>query len=147
VEPPPAELCPRIDGEVVQSVFALLELDRFTYRQGEPIEMTMRLVNCASQPITLTFPDAQRYDFAVKTEGGDEVWRWSSGMSFAEVQGEETLQPSQQITFTETWAQVDDEGQPVEPGKYEITTGSTGCDEASRSCEPSAALFVEIVAP
>nr|NIR01009.1 hypothetical protein [Gemmatimonadales bacterium] len=75
-------------------MLALLELDKSSYEQGEPIEMTLRLVNCASRPITRTFPDAQRYDFSANMQDGDEVWRWSSGMSFAEVQGEETYQPA-----------------------------------------------------
>ncbi len=145
--PPSAELCPRIDGEVAQAVVALLELGKLSYEQGEPIDMTLRLVNCASGPITRTFRDAQRYDFAAKTQDGDEVWRWSSGMIFAEVQGEETYQPNEQLTFTETWDQLDSEGQPVEPGQYELTTESTGCDESLQNCGPRAALFIEITAP
>jgi hypothetical protein len=136
-----------IDGEVVQAVVALLELGKLSYEQGEPIDMTVRLVNCASQPITRTFPDAQRYDFAAKTRDGDEVWRWSRGMTFAEVQGEETYQPAEQLTFTETWDQLDNEGQPLEPGQYELTTESTGCDESLQNCGPSAVLFIEITAP
>jgi hypothetical protein len=145
--PPLAELCPIIDGEVVQTAVALLELDKVSYEQGEPIEMTLRLVNCASGPITRIFPDAQRYDFAAKTEDGDEVWRWSRGMIFAQVQGEETYQPAEQITFTETWDQLDTEGQPVEPGGYELSTESAGCDESLESCGPRAALLIEITAP
>jgi surface antigen len=149
VPSPPAEFCPKIDGEVVQSVVALLELDKQTYQyaQGEPIDMTLRLVNCASQPITRSFPDAQRYDFAAKIQDGDEVWRWSSGMDFAQVLGEETYQPGEQLTFSETWDQVDSEGQQVEPGQYELTTESTGCDESLQSCGPTASLFIEITAP
>ena len=78
---PPPELCPKVDDEVVQAVVALLEPDKSSYPQGEPIDMTLRLVNCASRPITRSFPDAQRYDFSAKTEGGEEVWRWSEGMA------------------------------------------------------------------
>jgi len=149
VVPPSAELCPVIDGEVQQAVVALLELGKLSYEQGEPIEMTLRLVNCASQPITRSFPDAQRYDFAAKTQDGNEVWRWSSGIDFAQVLGEETYQPSEQLTFTETWDQLDSEGQPLElePGQYELTTESTGCDESLQNCGPRAALFIEITAP
>jgi hypothetical protein len=148
VASPPPEFCPMIDDEVVQSVVALLELDKLSYEQGEPIDMTLRLVNCASAPITRTFPNAQRYDFAAKISDGDEVWRWSSGMSFAEVQGEKTYQPAEQLTFPETWDQLDNEGQPLEPGQYELTTESTGCDESLQNCGSArAALFIEITAP
>jgi hypothetical protein len=145
--PPPAELCPKIDSEVVQSVVALLELDKLSYEEGEPIDMTLRLINCASKPITRTFPDAQQYDFAAKIRDGDEVWRWSSGMSFAEVQSEETYQPGEQLTFLETWDQLDNEGQPVEPGQYQLTAESTGCDDPLQNCGPRAARIIEITAP
>lgn len=147
VPSPPPELCPKIDGDVVQSMVALLELDKLSYEQGEPIEMTLRLVNCASRPITRTFPDAQRYDFSAKVQDGDELWRWSDGMAFAEVQGEETFESAEQLTFAETWDQTDGEGQQIEPGQYELTAESTGCDESLQNCGPEAVRFIEIVAP
>lgn len=147
VPSPPPELCPKIDDEVVQSIVALLELDKSSYEQGEPVEMTLRLVNCASGPITRTFSNAQRYDFSAKIRDGDEVWRWADGMAFAEVVGEETYQPAEQLTFTETWDQLDGEGQQVEPGQYELMSESTGCDESLLNCGPRAVLFVEIAAP
>lgn len=144
---PPPEVCPKVDDEVVQSMVALLELDKSSYEQGEPVELTLRLVNCSRRPITRTFPDAQRYDFAAKPENGDEVWRWSSGMAFAEDMGEETYEPSEQLTFTETWDQLDNDGRPVEPGQYEISAESTGCDDPLQNCGPLAARFIEITAP
>ncbi len=145
--PPPAELCPKVDGEVVQSLVALLETDKLSYGQREPLDMTLRLVNCASQPITRTFPDAQRYDFAAMMRDGEEVWRWSGGMAFAEITGEETYQPGEQVTFTETWDQLDNDGEPLGLGQYQLTTESTGCDESLRNCGPRAALIIEITAP
>jgi hypothetical protein len=147
VPSPPPDLCPKVDDEVVQSIIAILELDNSSYEQGEPIEMTLRLVNCASRPVTRTFPNAQRYDFSMKILDGDEVWRWSDDMAFAEVLGEETYQPAEQVTFVETWDQLDDEGQQVEPGQYELTTESTGCDESQQNCGPIAVRFIEITAP
>lgn len=153
VTPVPPELerlCPKIDGEIVQAVVALLEIDKPQYVQGEPIEMTLRLVNCAGRPITRTFPDAQRYDFIVRkadAEEGEEVWRWSAGMAFAEVEGEETFQPGQQVTFTEIWEQVDSEGNPVEAGQYELVAESTGCDESLQNCGPRASRTIDIVLP
>jgi hypothetical protein len=147
VPSPPPDLCPKVDDEVVQSVIAILELDKSNYEQGEPIEITLRLVNCASRPITRTFADAQRYDFSANIQDGDEVWRWSGGMSFAEVEGEETYQPAEQHAFAETWDQLDSEGQQVEPGQYELTTESTGCDESLLNCGPKAVRFIEITAP
>lgn len=144
---PPPEFCPRIDGEVAQAVVALLELDRKSYEQGEPIDMTLRLVNCASKAITRTYADGQRYDFSAKAEDGEEVWRWSDGMVFEEVLGEETYQPGGQLAFAETWDQLDSDGQEVKPGQYELTAEGTGCDESLESCGSKGVLFIEITAP
>jgi surface antigen len=144
---PPSELCPRIDDEVIQAMVALLELDTQRYEQGEPIEMTLRLINCASQPITRTYPDAQRYDFSAKAEGGDEVWRWSDDVPFAEVLGEETYQPGEQLTFAETWDQLGSDGQAVALGQYELTAEDVGCDESLQNCGSRGVLFIEITAP
>lgn len=147
VPSPPPELCPKIDNEVVQAMVALLELDKSSYKQGKAIEMTLRLVNCASKPITRIFPNAQRYEFSVKIEDGDEIWRWSDDMAFEEVEAEETYQPAEQITFVETWDQLDGKGKQVKPGRYELTVESTGCDESLQNCGPKAVRFIEITAP
>ena len=144
---PPPEVCPRIDDEVGQAVIADLEIEQTSYEAGEPIKMTLRVVNCASRPITRSFPDAQRYDFSVKGERGIEVWRWSKGMTFAEVLEEVTFEPGDEVTFSETWDQLDDEGEPVQPGQYELGGESTGCDETLLNCGPSSARVIEIVAP
>jgi hypothetical protein len=144
---PPSELCPRIDDEVVQAMVALLELDTKTYEQGEPIDMTLRFINCASQPITRTYPDAQRYDFSAKAEDGEEAWRWSDGVAFEEVLGEETYQPGEQLTFTESWDQTGSDGQAVQPGQYELTAEDVGCDESMENCGSRGVLFVDIAAP
>jgi hypothetical protein len=147
VPSPPPELCPKLDDEVVQSMVAVLEVDKSSYKQGKPIKMTLRLVNCASKPITRNFPDAQRYDFSVKKKDGDEVWRWSKGMAFEEVEAEETYQPAEQVTFVETWDQLDDKGKQVKPGQYEVTAESTGCDKSLENCGPKAIRYIKITAP
>ena len=64
-----------------------------TYGQGEPIKLTLHVINRGTEPVTLHFLSAQRYDVAVKNLEGQEIWRWSNGQMFAQVMGEETLQP------------------------------------------------------
>lgn len=143
---PTSQLCPKVDDEVVQAIVAALEITNNSFEQGQPIEMTVRLTNCADDAIAKTFPSAQRYDFVAKTEAGDELWRWSHGMAFAQTKGEETMEPGEQVTFTETWDQTDNDGNQVPAGAYQITGESTGCDENGESCGPSALRFIEITA-
>jgi intracellular proteinase inhibitor BsuPI len=71
----------------------LLKADKSTYALGEPIALTLKVANRGPRPVTLQFPTAQRYDIVVHDSQGREVWRWSAGQMFAQVLGEEILQP------------------------------------------------------
>ena len=140
------ELCPEVDGETVQAPVAFLSFDKESYELGDAVEITLRIINCASVPLTRSFPSSQKYDFSATPLGGTEVWRWSSGMTFDEPL-DVTMQPGEEFTFSETWHQVDNEGQPVEAGEYELRGESTGCDRGLQTCGPSAARVIEIVSP
>jgi hypothetical protein len=142
---PAPEECPVVEDEVVEGMFVVLELAKEEYAAGEPVEMTMRLFNCASRELTRHFPTEQRYDFHVSEAGGDEVWRWSRGEEFAEEEGEETYAPAEEVAFEATWEQTDNDGQPVAPGSYEIGAESSGCDETLATCGPSTVAIIEIV--
>lgn len=72
----------------------ILTADKATYAPGEPIMLTLRVVNGTSKPVRLSFRTAQRFDLVVEDGSGREVWRWSAGRLFAQVLGEETLAPS-----------------------------------------------------
>ena len=143
---PPSESCPVIDGKVVQGVVAVLETEKTAFSAGEPVKMTMKLINCADKPIKRVYPSEQRYDFSVAAVGGEEVWRWSEGKTFAATKSEVTLQTGQAVTAVETWEQVDNDGKPVAAGSYEITAQSTACDESMQNCETLATHVIEITA-
>lgn len=142
--------CPIVGGQPARGLIARLEFDggEMAFPQGQPIEMTLTLINCDLEPVTRSFKDAQRYDFMVSDEGGAEVWRWSADQAFAQVTGEETFQPGQKVTYSETWDQTDNEGQSVPPGTYQVTAMSSGCSAEGQNCGlPSVTLFLEITAP
>jgi hypothetical protein len=93
----------------------VLKTDKETYGQGEPIKLTLHVINRGTEPVTLHFLSAQRYDVAVKNLEGQEIWRWSNGQMFAQVMGEETLQPGRRarthrITVRERFS----------PGRYTV---------------------------
>lgn len=143
---PPAG-CPMIDGEIAAAMVARLDVDKTSYERGEPVEMTLRLINCADEPVTRHFPDGQTYDFKVFDEAGFEIWRWGRGMMFDQELREETFQPGEEITFVEAWDQTDNDGEQVPEGRYELRGESSGCDSSLLSCGPASARVVEIVAP
>lgn len=76
--------------------------DRISYSVGEPITMAIKVFNHTGEEIIFHFNTAQRYDFIIEDEEGNEIWRWSKERMFAMVLGEETLGPTNtEVIFTE----------------------------------------------
>jgi len=90
--------------------------DKMSYSVGEPIIMTLKVFNYNEEEITFHFNSSQRYDFIIKDEEGNEVWRWSNGRMFAMMLGEEILGPSNsEVTYTAEYRNK------LSPGYYKIT--------------------------
>src|SRR5688572_28722085 len=66
-----------------------------TYAAGEPIRFDVTVENRGTQPVTLRFRTAQRFDVRVKDSTGRDVWQWASDRAFAQALGEETLHPNE----------------------------------------------------
>ena len=102
--------------------------------KGDDVKMTMSLTNCGDNAANLRFPTSQRYVFIIqRADTLEEVWRSADGKSFAQVVGEETLQPSETVRYTETWDQKTSKGEQVAPGAYKVLAFSVGCPTASTS--------------
>ena len=102
------------------------------YDQGKPVRLTITVA--ASEPVTLYYRTAQRYDIVATNQEGQEVWRWSKDKAFGEVLGEETLEENEFLTFNESWDQRDNDGQPVPAGNYTVTATSVHCDANLENC-------------
>lgn len=85
---------PQAQAEDTKGLNATLTADKATYAAGEPIALTLRVVNASPKPVRLSFRTAQRFDLVVEDGQGREIWRWSAGRLFAQAFGEETLKPS-----------------------------------------------------
>jgi hypothetical protein len=72
--------------------------------EAEPgqVHLVLQVTNSAAEPVTLTFPSGQSYDFAVHADG-EWIWRWSAGMGFTQAVREVTLAAGETITFSESW--------------------------------------------
>jgi hypothetical protein len=75
------------------ALILLLTASKAVYAEGEPVELTLQVVNRGPRPVTLQFRDSQRYDFLIRNAQGQEVWRWSANQMFAHMLGQETLSP------------------------------------------------------
>jgi len=84
-----------IEGKDVRdSRFGIwLTTDWAVYTPEQPVNIEFCVFNRTSEEITLYFRNAQRYDFTIEDEEGNEVWRWSKDRMFAMVLGEEILGP------------------------------------------------------
>jgi hypothetical protein len=102
------------------------------FSQGDAISMALSLTNCDNRQARIFYTDGQRYEFIVKDEENREIWRWSQGMVFTQALGEEALEPGATVTYTEVWDQRDQNGEQVEPGRYEISGFNVGCKDRHR---------------
>lgn len=67
------------------------------------VRLVLHVTNPTNRPVTLEFSSAQRYDFAVRSPDGQEIWRWSKDMGFAAALGSQVVAPGETVRFTETW--------------------------------------------
>jgi hypothetical protein len=71
--------------------------------EGDTVVLTLQVTNPDEAPVTVTFPSAQTYDFAVRDAGGRELWRWSAERGFGQAVQTRTLAPGATWTFGERW--------------------------------------------
>jgi hypothetical protein len=111
-----------------------LALDRYFYEANPPrITARLTLRNTTATPLDLTFPSGQSYDFAIRNENGDVVYRWSDGMAFA------LAIRNEQFTGERNYAEVLEPRTPLPAGKYTLagwlTTSGTRAFTASAPFE------------
>jgi hypothetical protein len=93
-----------------------MSTDKMSYTIGKPIKMTLKIFNYTEEGITFHFNTSQRYDFVIEDKEGNEIWRWSEGRMFAQMLGEEILEPTNtEIIYT---AEYKDR---LSPGYYKVT--------------------------
>jgi hypothetical protein len=92
-----------------------------TVRVGESaVTLTLHVTNAGRETVVLEFPTAQRGEFVVLTQEGEELWRWSEERFFAQVVGEERLEPG------ETWQEQVEWAARPGPGEYVAVARLTG---------------------
>ncbi len=115
--PPPPD---NTNAVVIGGAEYRITLNKFIYRQGEPIQMNLKVTNLVRCDLPFAFPSAQQYDFVVSRDGR-LVWNWAHGMAFPEVIVRKILAPGESMMFRAKWDQKDNDKNPVATGKYEAT--------------------------
>ncbi|MBS4025749.1 MAG: LysM peptidoglycan-binding domain-containing protein [Clostridia bacterium] len=106
---------------LVGNILYVLSTDRMLYRRGQPVTITLVKTNIGSQPITLTYRTAQRFDFFVRrSRTGPIIWQLSADQFFAQVIESVVLQPGQSQIFRVVWDQITNDGLSVGTGIFTV---------------------------
>jgi Intracellular proteinase inhibitor len=115
----PALLCLLLlgAGGVTQPTIELLAPSKV--KAGDTVEIVLRIRNDGPKPIDLELSGRPvAFDVVVTGPDGKEVWRRLEGAAVASILMLLTLQPGEGREFTAQWAQEDQAGRAVAPGRY-----------------------------
>jgi hypothetical protein len=113
-------LDPATEEGRVEATLALMDASgeaNDTFQAGEAVVMELTVRNRSDEDKVFRLSSSQRYDFEVHDQ--QLVWRWSSGLAFAQVITHLELPAGGVLVFKETWDQTDNDGKPVPPGRFE----------------------------
>jgi len=102
-----------------------LQTDKPTYGPSDMVELTFTVANTGSSDAKFEFANSQLYDFIIKDTQGTEVARWSLGRAFLPLTEPLTLAAGAKFEYKTRWRQLDQNDEPVPPGRYEITAIQT----------------------
>ncbi len=71
------------------------------------------------------YSTSQFHDFVIRDAEGNEVARWSLNRPFVQVERPVALVANQSMKFSTRWKQLDQNSQPVKPGRYEMVAVHT----------------------
>lgn len=77
------------------------------------------------QDALFEYTTSQFHDFVIRDAEGNEVARWSLNRPFVPVERPVPLAANQSMKFATRWKQLDQNSQPVRPGRYELVAVHT----------------------
>lgn len=91
-----------------------------SFLMGQSIRFDLAIENQSGLSTTLQFADAQIYDFYVLDAGTRQVrWRWSDGMSFAQVATQLAFPAYSSKSYSIVWNGVLSNGTQLPAGNYQ----------------------------
>lgn len=70
---------------------------------GGTFTLTLNLRNLSRRDASFELPTEQAFDFQAFDSAGGEVWRWSSGVMFAQVATKLRLVPGESLVYKVAW--------------------------------------------
>ena len=88
-----------LEGKAYYNTLKLsAKIQKPIFRPGEDVKVDVNLSNIGQYFVNLYFSSSQQFDLVVEDMQGNEVYRWSKGMMFAQAITSVTLQPNQSIS-------------------------------------------------
>lgn len=115
---------------------------------NEGVSVSLILANKSPGAVTREYTSKQRYDVVVRDANGDYVWNWFHGSAWAAVIGRQVWEPGDWVSYEATWRFEDKDGDPVEPGTYELQAFDVGCITLpARQCDLGEIIAVDVPPP
>jgi hypothetical protein len=105
--------CAPIEPETGADSAPALSPSLQAYTAGDEVAFVLLVLNTTDEPIDITFPSGQSFDFVV-TGAGDEIWRWSAERLFTQAVRTERVEPGEALSYQASW-------QPEEGHRGEFT--------------------------
>ncbi|MFT8323389.1 MAG: BsuPI-related putative proteinase inhibitor [Bacillus sp. (in: firmicutes)] len=109
----------------------------------DEVELQLKLSNLGNQPKKLHFSSSQKYEISIKSEMGEEVYRYSLNKAFLQAIQDMTLKPNESYRWKEKW-DYKNNGKRVEAGDYtvEAVLASTQLDNPQEKIKTVATITV-----
>jgi hypothetical protein len=92
-----------------------------TVRTGEPVPITLRLVNASDSAVEVVLHGRPAAFDVVVSGPTHVVWRRLEGAVIASILQLRLVEPGDTLRFETTWDQRTHAGRPVAPGEYTVT--------------------------
>ncbi len=132
----PAEEKPKVSGSAVRSIkrsgdFSVsLTADPRVVESGESVTLTLVVRNLSEKERAFELASSQTYDFIAFKKGGEEIWRWSSGMMFTQVIGSVAIEARGSKVYKVSWSMAG-----IQPGTYTVEGYFLGLKDIRPSVE------------
>lgn len=119
-EPQPNPTSPLTARQLGQAIEVETELrgDTYDLDRGRGIPLRVVVRNRSDRPLQIPM-GGQQFDFRIY-RNGQLVWNWAHEKAFIMILQQRTLEPEEEIVYTALWNMRNNEGQPVEPGRYVV---------------------------
>jgi len=108
-----------------RTVVYVLTTDKPVYGPTDNLEIHFTISNTGTTDVKFEFANSQFFDFVIRNADGADVAQWSLGRAFLPMKEPITLAAGKSFDYVTQWRQLDQNDEPVPPGRYELIATQT----------------------